>query len=153
MCIVRNIGHTECDRLLSHRTWASCGMPLYAIQTYVIYRIWYCWRFRQLFSNRNTAIFPSTRSLCFRLPWSDDAPIGWFYGLLCSFWMSGTYFFINCIFISFFLSIKYNFDAFPRHFDITLSVMNEDNAKEKDFNQMTRAAILHAIDFHNLVKE
>lgn len=89
----------------------------------------------------------------FSLPWNDDTFIGWLYGLFCSFWMSGTYFFMNCIFLSCFLSIGFNFDAFPKHFDHLLSQINAKNSSDVDVNRESRVALFRAIEFHNSIKK
>lgn len=92
-------------------------------------------------------------SFYFSLPWDDESFVGWFYGLLCSFWMSGTYFFMNCIFLSCFLSIGFNFDAFPKHFNHLLSQINAKKSQDVADHQQTRIALFWAIDFHNSIKK
>lgn len=87
------------------------------------------------------------------LPWDDETFIGWFYGLCVSFWMSGTYFFMNCIFLSFFLATSFNFDAFQQQFEAILSAINETNSQQSHFQRNAKQVLKRAIRFHILVQE
>lgn len=87
------------------------------------------------------------------LPWNDDTFIGWLYGLLMSFLMSGTYFFMNSIFLSCFLSVGFNFDAFRKHYNHLLLQINAENSRNVDVNRQTRVALFRAIEFHNSIKK
>lgn len=120
-------------------------MPLYTLFTYV-----------SQFNNRvhfeafrNIFIYIGSTS---RLPWNDDTLTGWLFGWLSSLWMALTYFFINCIFLSFFLSTRFTFGAVQRQFDVIMQQINETNAMKADFNRRAKEVMHQSIRLHNLVK-
>lgn len=146
-CYISHTSNTQRDRMLLHRRRNPHRMLVYTLQTHVTLPI----RGSKLFSVWKAKIV--NIFIISSLPWNDEEFIGWFYGLLCSFWMSGTYFFMNCIFLSFFLSVGFNFDAFQRQFDVILSEISEQNSFERNFNQHAKEVMQHAVEFHCLVKK